>query len=153
MSFISSQESGATSEHPTFQHRVEDLKKRFPIMQDRMNFVFGDLNPELREVVDQRIVFLEDQFVLFCGQINPFHLQPGLLLDVDIVSIKRKSTTMMKMANVLNEFLYSISRGFADAAFASFSRRRSTTGAADEGDFVSSGGVSDILEKGEEVFG
>jgi hypothetical protein len=30
------------------------------------------------------------------------------------------------MANVLNEFLHGVSKGFADAAFASFSRRRST---------------------------
>ena len=30
------------------------------------------------------------------------------------------------MANVLNEFLYGISKGFADAAFATYSRRRST---------------------------
>jgi hypothetical protein len=30
------------------------------------------------------------------------------------------------MANVLNEFLHSVSKGFQDAAFASFTRRRST---------------------------
>ena len=30
------------------------------------------------------------------------------------------------MANVLNEFLYGVSKGFQDAAFAAFSRRRST---------------------------
>jgi hypothetical protein len=30
------------------------------------------------------------------------------------------------MANVLNEFLHGVSKGFQDAAFASFSRRRST---------------------------
>ena len=153
VTFISSDESGATSEHPTFQDRVEDLKQRFPLMQDRMKFIFGELNPELREIVDQRLDFLESQFILFSAQINPFHLQTGLLLDVDIVSIKRKSTTMMKMANVLNEFLYSISRGFADAAFASFSRRRSTTAAADGGEYITGAGFADIVaEEGEEVF-
>jgi hypothetical protein len=30
------------------------------------------------------------------------------------------------MANMLNEFLYGVSRGFQDAAFAQFKRRRST---------------------------
>jgi len=58
--------------------------------------------------------------------INPYHLQPGLLLDVDITSIKRKKVTLDAMANVLNEFLHGVSKGFSDAAFASFSRRRST---------------------------
>jgi hypothetical protein len=48
------------------------------------------------------------------------------LLDVDITSIKRKKATLDSMANVLNEFLHGVSKGFADAAFASFSRRRST---------------------------
>ncbi len=33
---------------------------------------------------------------------------------------------MKGMAGVLNEFLHGISQGFADAAFASFKRRRST---------------------------
>jgi len=47
-------------------------------------------------------------------------------LDVDITSIKRKKITLDAMANVLNEFLHGVSKGFADAAFASFSRRRST---------------------------
>ena len=58
--------------------------------------------------------------------INPYHIQPGLLLDVDICSIKRKKATLDGMANVLNEFLHGVSKGFQDAAFASFSRRRST---------------------------
>jgi hypothetical protein len=58
--------------------------------------------------------------------INPYHIQPGLILDVDITSIKKKKATLEGMANVLNEFLFGVSKGFADAAFASFSRRRST---------------------------
>jgi hypothetical protein len=58
--------------------------------------------------------------------INPYHIQPGLILDVDIISVKRKKATLNAMANVLNEFLHGVSQGFQDAAFASFSRRRST---------------------------
>jgi hypothetical protein len=58
--------------------------------------------------------------------INPYHLNPGILLDVEITSIKRKKATLDAMANVLNEFLSGVSKGFSDAAFASFSRRRST---------------------------
>jgi hypothetical protein len=58
--------------------------------------------------------------------INPYHIEPGLLLDIDITSIKRKKATLDSMANVLNEFLHGVSKGFQDAAFASFSRRRST---------------------------
>lgn len=153
VSFIAPEETSSTADHPTMEGRLKDLKGRFDLMRDRMHFIFGEINPELRIVVETRLEFLESEFIRFGSQINPFHLQPGLLLDVDIVSIKRKSTTMMKMANVLNEFLYSVSRGFADAAFASFSRRRSTTGAADDGEFVTGVGVSEVsVEEGEEVF-
>lgn len=153
VTFIAPEEASATTEHPTLHNRIDDLKQRFPLMRERLEFIFGELNPELRLVVEVRLEFLEGEFVRFCGLINPFHVQPGLLLDVDIVSIKRKSTTMMKMANVLNEFLYSVSRGFSDAAFASFSRRRSTTGAADGGEFITGSGLADVsVEEGEEVF-
>jgi hypothetical protein len=103
-------------------------------------------------VVDVRLNFLETEFIRFASHVNPFHLQPGLLLDADIVSIKRKSTTMMKMANVLNEFLYSVSSGFQDSAFASFSRRRSTQREDVDGEFITGGGMADMAEEGEEVF-
>jgi hypothetical protein len=76
--------------------------------------------------MEERLAFLETEFNKFDYIINPFHLQPGLLLDVDITSIKRKKATLDGMANVLNEFLHGVSKGFQDAAFASFSRRRST---------------------------
>jgi hypothetical protein len=77
-------------------------------------------------VVEERLAFLQKEFDRFDYMINPYHIQPGLLLDVDICSIKRKKATLDGMANVLNEFLHGVSKGFQDAAFASFSRRRST---------------------------
>jgi hypothetical protein len=76
--------------------------------------------------MEERLNFLEKEFNRFDYMINPYHIQPGLLLDVDITSIKRKKATLDGMANVLNEFLHGVSKGFQDAAFASFSRRRST---------------------------
>ena len=87
---------------------------------------FGYENPKTRVVMDQRVDFLENEFESFDYQINPYHIQPGIVLDVDITSIKRKKFTLNRMANVLNEFLNGVSKGFQDAAFASFKRRRST---------------------------
>jgi hypothetical protein len=95
-------------------------------------------------VAEERLNTLEAEFNKFDYMINPYHIQPGLILDVDITSIKKKKATLEGMANVLNEFLFGVSKGFADAAFASFSRRRSTvrediamsfgeTGAEEEG--------------------
>ena len=82
--------------------------------------------PIERRVIEDRLFFLEREYYRFDYMINPYHIQPGLILDLDITSIKRKKATLDGMANVLNEFLHGVSKGFQDAAFASFSRRRST---------------------------
>jgi hypothetical protein len=88
--------------------------------------VFGFRNPKVRVILDDRTDFMEKEFLKFDYMINPYHIQPGLILDIDITSIKRKKFTLSGMANVLNEFLHGVSKGFQDAAFASFARRRST---------------------------
>ena len=77
-------------------------------------------------ILEERIRFLKQNFEEFEYLINPYHIQSGILLDVDITSIKRKKFTLNAMANVLNEFLHGVSKGFQDAAFAAFKRRRST---------------------------
>ncbi len=104
----------------------EEMKKRFIVMREKLEKTFGNQNPIERVATEERLNFLEKEFLTFEYQINPYHIQPGLILDIDIISIKRKKYTLNAMANVLNEFLHGVSKGFQDAAFASFSRRRST---------------------------
>ncbi|MBR3732167.1 MAG: cytochrome C oxidase subunit II [Spirochaetales bacterium] len=104
----------------------EELKKRIVIMREKLARTYGNQNPVERVAVDERLDFISKEFARFDYQINPYHTQPGILLDIDITSIKRKKYTLNAMANVLNEFLHGVSKGFQDAAFASFSRRRST---------------------------
>jgi hypothetical protein len=95
-------------------------------MRNKMKKMYDFMYPIERRVMTERLEWLEREYYRFDYMINPYHLQPGLLLDVDITSIKRKKVTLDAMANVLNEFLHGVSKGFSDAAFASFSRRRST---------------------------
>jgi hypothetical protein len=146
ITFIAPDETTATGtqENPTLEKRIDDLRARFDLMRDTLKKVFEDTNPTLREIVEGRISFLESEFLRFAALINPHHLMPGLLLDVDVVTIKRKSTTMMKMANVLNEFLNAVSKGFQDTAFAAFSRRRSTQREDLLGEFVTGAGVAEM---------
>ena len=136
----------SNTENPTLRSKFAELEERFPLMREKLVQVFGNTNPELRIVVERRLEFLEREFYHFDAVINPYHVQPGLLLDIDIVTIKRKSTTMTNMANVLNEFLSVISKGFADQAFAQFSRRRSTEREDFSGEFASGVGVSEFKE-------
>jgi hypothetical protein len=110
----------------TYLHEKELFKKMLHAISKKIESVFGFQNPRERVILDNRVTFLKQQFENFDYIINPYHIQPGLLLDIDITSIKRKKYTLNAMANVLNEFLHGISKGFQDAAFAAFKRRRST---------------------------
>ncbi len=110
----------------TYVYEKTLLNKMIRRVKDKIQKIYGFQNPRTRVMLDERTSFLENQFEEFDYRINPYHIQPGLILDIDITSIKRKKFTLNGMANVLNEFLHGVSKGFQDAAFASFSRRRST---------------------------
>jgi hypothetical protein len=110
----------------TYLPEKDKVRKRLILMRDKLQKVYSYKYPIQRRVAEERLTYLEAEFAKFDYMINPYHIQPGLLLDVDITSIKRKKATLDGMANVLNEFLFGVSKGFQDAAFASFSRRRST---------------------------
>jgi hypothetical protein len=110
----------------TYLPEKDRLKKMIILMRDKLQKQYSYKYPIQRRVMEERLAYLESEFTRFDYMINPYHIQPGLILDVDITSIKRKKATLDGMANVLNEFLFGVSKGFADAAFAAFSRRRST---------------------------
>ena len=110
----------------TYTYEKGHLKRMIILMKDKLQTMYGFRYPIQRRVMEDRLEHLEKEFLRFDYMLNPYHIQPGLLLDVDITSIKRKKATLDGMANVLNEFLHGVSKGFQDAAFASFSRRRST---------------------------
>lgn len=126
ISFIKPAETEVEQLNRTYLYEKDTVKRRIILMRDRLQHMYGYRYPIQRRVMEERLAFLESEFNRFDYMINPYHIQPGLLLDVDITSIKRKKATLDGMANVLNEFLHGVSKGFQDAAFASFSRRRST---------------------------
>ncbi len=110
----------------TYTVEIKNTSQKLKDIRIKLQSMYGYQNPVERVVIEERLNFLEQQFNKFIYEINPHHLQPGLLLDIDICTNKRKQYMMKSMANVLNEFLHSVSKGFADAAFATFKRRRST---------------------------
>ncbi|MDY6968684.1 MAG: cytoplasmic filament protein CfpA [Spirochaetota bacterium] len=110
----------------TYEYKILALTKKMRYLKGILEDMYGFKNPIERVVLDERIVFLEERFHEFTYKINPHHIQPGIILDIDVTTTKRKQFILKGMANVLNEFLFEISKGFADAAFAAFRRRRST---------------------------
>jgi len=126
ISFVKPAETEVEKSNRTYVYEKDRVRTRIIRMRERMKRMYDFLYPIERRVMEERLSWLEREYYRFDYMINPYHLQPGLLLDVDITSIKRKKVTLDAMANVLNEFLHGVSKGFSDAAFASFSRRRST---------------------------
>ncbi|MDR0402383.1 MAG: cytochrome C oxidase subunit II [Treponema sp.] len=126
ISFVKPAETEVERMNRTYVYEKDRIRQRIIIMRNKMKDMYDYQYPIERRVMEDRLSFLEREYNKFDYKINPYHIQPGLLLDVDITSIKRKKATLDAMANVLNEFLHGVSKGFQDAAFASFSRRRST---------------------------
>ncbi|GHU80766.1 cytochrome c oxidase subunit II [Spirochaetia bacterium] len=126
VSFVKQGETEVERMNRTYVYEKDKIRQKIILMRNRMKQMYDYQYPVERRVMEDRLSFLEREYNRFDYMINPYHLEPGLLLDVDITSIKRKKATLDAMANVLNEFLHGVSKGFQDAAFASFSRRRST---------------------------
>jgi hypothetical protein len=126
VSFVKAGETEVERMNRTYIYEKDKVKQRIILMRNKMKTMYDYQYPIERRVMEDRLSFLERDYYRFDYMINPYHIQPGLLLDVDITSIKRKKATLDAMANELNEFLHGVSKGFQDAAFASFSRRRST---------------------------
>ncbi|MBT4267271.1 MAG: cytochrome C oxidase subunit II [Deltaproteobacteria bacterium] len=94
------------------------LKHRIRLMKEKILKIYGTQYPEERLILEKRIEFLQEKFQEFSSMINPHHSQQGLILEVDITSVKRRRTTMHAMSDVLNEFLSQVSKGFSDQAAA-----------------------------------
>lgn len=126
INFIKKGDTDVERMNRTYLYEKDHVKRRLILMKEKLQSMYGYKYPIQRRVMEERLTALEVTFNEFDYMINPYHIQPGLLLDVDITSIKKKKHTLDGMANVLNEFLHGVSKGFQDAAFAAFSRRRST---------------------------
>ncbi|MCL2070261.1 MAG: cytochrome C oxidase subunit II [Treponema sp.] len=126
ISFVKPAETEVERSNRTYVYEKDKIRKRIILIREQLQKMYDYQYPINRRLVENRLFFLERNFYRFDYMINPYHIQPGIIMDIDITSIKRKKRTLDGMANVLNEFLHGVSKGFSDAAFASFSRRRST---------------------------
>jgi hypothetical protein len=124
--FVKPAETEVERSNRTFIYEKDKMRSRLILMRNKLQEMYDFKFPIQRRVIEERLSELEKDYFRFEYLINPYHIQPGIVLDMDITSIKRKKATLDGMANVLNEFLHGVSKGFADAAFATFSRRRST---------------------------
>ena len=74
-------------------------------MRERMGTVWEYLTPIERRVSEERLALLEKERDHLECIINPYRIQPGLIVDFEISSIKRKKTTLYSVSKALDEFL------------------------------------------------
>jgi hypothetical protein len=125
ITFIQRKQTALEEMNQTYEFIIQEFQERFRVLRRRLVEIFELRFPHHRLIIDQRLNFLESEFLRFMSRINPYHLQPGLLLELTLTSIKRKRVTVQGMSNVLGEFLSGISRGFSDRAVSQHERRRS----------------------------
>lgn len=113
------------AEYPTFMPDYRSMLRRLDLVSKKLRTTFKSNYPKERLALENRVKTIHAALNTYYKQFNPFHVQPGLVVMVRLSTIKRKQTTLRSMGDVLNEFLYRASHGFADKAFANFSRRRS----------------------------
>ncbi|MFP3041723.1 cytochrome c oxidase subunit II [Treponema primitia] len=122
-SFVKAAETDVERMNRTYTYEKERIRQRFALMREMIKDLYGEYDyPAERRSLEEQLNFLEKEYNRFDYGINPYHLHPGLVLDVDITSIKRKRITLEAMSKALNEFLQGVSKSFRDTAFSAPSR-------------------------------
>ncbi|MDR2078479.1 MAG: cytochrome C oxidase subunit II [Treponema sp.] len=85
LSFVKPGETDVERMNRTYAYEKERLRQRISIMRDMIKELYGEYDyPPERRSLEDRLNFLEKEYNRFDYGINPYHLQPGLVLDVDV---------------------------------------------------------------------
>jgi hypothetical protein len=109
-------DSQKPSETPFTQAHGEKEKIRVLLakMEERIKNISDSMYPVERQITEERLSMLKDEFSFVEKEIDPYNLHPGILVDIDLTSIKRKRTTLDSMAAALGRFLDNVSGCFRD---------------------------------------
>jgi len=94
----------------------DGIRVRLAQMRERMGTVWEYLTPIERRVSEERLALLAKEHARLEGMINPCRIQPGLIVDFEISSIKRKKTTLYSVSKALDEFLKGLPGAFEQGA-------------------------------------
>jgi hypothetical protein len=92
ISFVNVAETEVERSNRTYLFEKDRIRQKIILMRNRMKSMYDYLYPVERRIMEDRLAFLETEYNRFEYMINPYHLNPGILLDVDITSIKRKKS-------------------------------------------------------------
>jgi hypothetical protein len=101
--------------HPDPVHgEKEEIRVLLAKMEERIKNITDSMYPVEKQITEERLSLLEKEFSCFENCINPYSLQPGILVDIDLTTIKRKRTTLDSMSAALGLFLDDVSGCFRD---------------------------------------
>jgi hypothetical protein len=92
----------------------EKIRVLLARMEERIKNISDSMYPVERQITEERLSMLENEFSCFENGINPYNVQPGILADIDLASIKRRRTTLDSMSLALGRFLDNVSNCFRD---------------------------------------
>jgi len=94
------------------QGEKEKIRAMLAALEERIKNISGNMYPAERQISEDKLSALKNEFSCIENGINPCNLQPGILIDIDLTSIKRKRTTLDSMAAALGCFLGNVSDCF-----------------------------------------
>ena len=124
ISFLALGKDDQVRANETFTQKRKYLKKKLGLVAEKIQRLYKMDNPAERVVLDRRVEFLKDRFEQFTRQYNPFHVKPGILVELQISTIKRQEETLKSMSYVMQDFLNEVSKGFSDPGIEAFKTRK-----------------------------
>ena len=101
-------------------NRKDSIRGFLARLHERINNMYQFLYPVERRVMEEQLGGLEKEYARLASITDPYRLEPGMALEIDITSIKRRRTTVDSMTAVLREFLRNVANGFYSAALVTF---------------------------------
>jgi hypothetical protein len=98
----------------TSQEEKENIRLLLAAMEERINNISDSMYTSERKISVNRLAALKHEFSFVENDIDPYNLQPGMLVDIELTSIKRKRTTLDSMSAALGNFLANVSGCFCD---------------------------------------
>jgi hypothetical protein len=118
ISFVKPAETGEERGARSYLYEKDRISRTILYLRGRLKDMYGPERPGERRFMEERLDFLEGEFTRFESLVNPYQVQPGLLLEADLTSIKRKRLTLDAVSSALGEFFRGLFDGFQEAASA-----------------------------------
>ncbi|MBU3915212.1 cytochrome C oxidase subunit II, partial [bacterium] len=124
ITFIHPEKNEIEKLNDTFVEQRKHLSIRYKYLRQRIIDLYENENPPERIIMEQRLDFLEQETTSFCQRYNPFQVFPGLFLEVNLASIKRRESTASGLGNVLTQFIKEMSHEVPDYSLMEYHNKK-----------------------------